>query len=108
MSSMGRSEDVHSHSGWLIPGIVFFAIMLLSGLFLGWYLRPGPRSATAPTGQSGLVRLSLHGTSFIIPANYIETAKARAGGEMNSVTLVTLFSSWRGYSEGQAGLFDGN
>ena len=105
---MGRREDVHSHSGWLIPGIVFFAIMLLSGLFLGWYLRPGPRSTTAPTGQSGLVRLSLHGTSFIIPANYIETAKARAGGEMNSVTLVTLFSSWRGYSEGQAGLFDGN
>lgn len=105
MSSMGRRDEVHSHSGWLIVGIVFFAIMLLSGLFLGWYLRPGPGSPAAPTGQSGLVRLSVHGTSFVIPANYIEDAKARAGGEMNSVTLVTLFSSWRGYSEDEAPQF---
>jgi len=105
---MGRRDEIHSHSGWLIPGIVFFAVMLLSGLFLGWYLRPGPKSLAAPTGQSGLVKLSLHGTSFVIPANYIENAKARAGGEMNTVTLVTLFSSWRGYSEDQARLFGGN
>ena len=108
MSSMGRGDEVHSHSGWLIPGIAFFAIMLLSGLFLGWYLRPGPRSPAAPTGQSGRVRLSVHGTSFVIPANYIESAKARAGVEMDAVTLVTLFSSWRGYSEDQARLFGGN
>ena len=105
---MGRREDVRSHSGWLIPGIIFFAVMLLSGLFLGWYLRPGPRSAAAPTGQSGLVRLSVHGTSFVIPANYIENAQARAGGDMNSVTLVTFFPAWRGYSEDEAHLFGGN
>src|SRR5476651_126722 len=38
-----EKEDVHQHSGWLIPLAVAFAILLLSGLFLGWYLRPGPR-----------------------------------------------------------------
>ena len=80
--------------------------MLLSGLILGWYLRPGPRSQIAP--QSSLVRLSLHGVSFAIPANYIENAKARVGGEMGSVTLVALFSSWQGYSEDQARAFTGN
>jgi len=106
MSSTGRREEIHRHSGWLIPAGFFFAILLLSALFLGWYLRPGPRSQIAP--QSGLVRLSLHGVPFSIPANYLENTKARVGGEMDSVTLVTLFSSWRGYSEGQARLFGGN
>src|SRR5258706_5411993 len=106
MSSTGRREEVHRHSGWLVPGGFFFVILLLSGLFLGWYLRPGPRSQVAP--QSSLVRLSLRGVTFAIPANYIENAKARAGGDMDAVTLVTLFSSWQGYSEGQARLFGGN
>lgn len=108
MSSTGHREEIHRHSGWLIPGAFFFALLLLSSLLLGWYLRPGPKSQIAPTGQSDLVRLSLHGVSFTIPANYIENAKARAGGGMDAVTLVTLFSSWQGYSEGQARLFGGN
>lgn len=108
MSSTGRREDVHRHSGWLIPGALFFATLLLSGLFLGWYLRPDPRSQTAPTGQSGLVALNLHGASFAVPANYIENAKARAGGDINTLTLVALFPSWQGYSDSQAQLFASN
>jgi len=106
MSSTGRREEIHRHSGWLIPSAFFFAILLLCALFLGWYLRPGPKSQIVP--QSGLVRLSLHGVPFAVPANYLENTRARTGGEMDSVTLVTLFSSWRGYSEGQARLFGGN
>jgi hypothetical protein len=108
MSSTGRREEVHRHSGWLIPGAFLFAILLLSGLFLGWYLRPGPRSQVSPTGQSSLVKLRLHGSSFAVPANYIENARARAGGDMDALTLVALFPSWQGYSEGQARLFSGN
>jgi hypothetical protein len=108
MSSTGRREEVHRHSGWLIPGVFLFAILLLSGLFLGWYLRPGPRSQLAPTGQSGLVKLRLHGTSFAVPANYIENARARAGGDMEALTLVALFPAWQGYSESQARLFGSN
>jgi len=108
MSSTGRREEIHRHSGWLIPGAFLFAILLLSGLFLGWYLRPGPRSQITPTGQSGLVNLRLHGTAFAVPANYIENAKARAGGDMDVLTLVALFPSWQGYSESQARLFSNN
>lgn len=108
MSSTGRREEIHRHSGWLIPGAFFFAILLLSGLFLGWYLRPGPRSQLTPTGQSSLVELRLHGISFAVPANYIENAKARSGGDMEALTLVALFPSWQGYSESQARLFAGN
>ncbi|HWU54770.1 MAG TPA: hypothetical protein VN175_04650 [Rhizomicrobium sp.] len=108
MSSTGRREEVHRHSGWLIPGAFLLAILLLSGLFLGWYLRPSFRSQVAPTGQSSLVNLRVHGISFAIPANYIENARARAGGDMNALTLVALFPSWQGYSESQARLFSSN
>jgi hypothetical protein len=108
MSTTGHREEMHRHSGWWIPGALLFVLVLLSGLLLGWYLRPGPRSQTAPTAQSGPVRLSLHGIAFAIPANYIENAQARTGGERDAVTLVMLFPSWRGFSQDQARLFVGN
>jgi len=71
MSHVDQKEDIHQHSGWLIPAIFLFAILLLSGLFLGWYLRPGPKMTAAPTGQSTLVDLTVRGQAFNIPANYI-------------------------------------
>ncbi|HYS45952.1 MAG TPA: hypothetical protein VEM35_05915, partial [Rhizomicrobium sp.] len=80
----------------------------LSSLLLGWYLRPGPKSGAAPTGQSTLVKISLHGIALAIPANYIESSTARAGGEMDGITLAMLFPSWRGYSDADARLFGGN
>jgi hypothetical protein len=108
MSTDSGREEMHGHSGWLIPLGLVFAILLLSGLFLGWYLRPGPKPAAAPTGKSDMVRLSVRGTAFAIPANYIENAAARAGGEQDSLALAALFPSWRGYSDAEARLFQGN
>ncbi len=99
---------MHGHSGWLIPFAFAFVILLLSGLFLGWYLRPGPKTAAAPTGKSDIVRLTVRGAAFAIPANYIENAAARAGGEQDSLALAALFPSWRGYSDADARLFQGN
>ena len=108
MGSLGQKEEIHRHSGWLIPAVFFFAVLLLSGLFLGWYLRPGPKAPTAPTGQSTIVAVTVRGVPFAIPANYIENSAARAGGEMDSLALAALFGSWRGYSNGEARLFSGN
>ena len=108
MSHVDHREDIHQHSGWLIPAIFLFAIMLLSGLFMGWYLRPGPRVPAAPTDQSNLVALTVRGQGFSVPANYIQTASARAGGEQASVTLAALFPSWHGYSDAEARAFAGN
>jgi hypothetical protein len=107
MGTTSQKEEIHRHSGWLIPGTLFFAILLLSGLLLGWYLRPGPRAASAPTGQSTLVKISLRGISLAIPANYIESSD-RAGGEMAALTLAALLPSWHGYSDTEARLFAGN
>ena len=47
MTIQDQREEAHGHSGWLIPLGLVCAILLLSGLFLGWYLRPGPRIAQA-------------------------------------------------------------
>jgi hypothetical protein len=108
MSGAGQSEEIHRHSGWLVPAAFFCAILLLSGLFLGWYLRPGPKVSAAPTGQLTLVQMTVRGTAFAIPANYIESSAARAGGEMDSLALAALFPSWRGYSDAEVRLFTGN
>jgi hypothetical protein len=108
MNPVDQKDDVHQHSGWLIPAALVFVIMLLSGLFLGWYLRPGPPVGAAPTQQSAPVSVTVRGSRFLIPANYIQNAGARAGGEQDSVSLAALFPSWRGYSDSDARLFAGN
>jgi hypothetical protein len=108
MGSTGQKEEIHRHSGWLIPAAFFFAILILSGLFLGWSLRPGPKPVTVPTGQSSLVQVTVRGIRLAIPANYIENSTARAGGDLDSVALAALFPSWRGYSDAEARFFAGN
>ena len=108
MGSLGDRDEIHRHSGWLIPAGFFMAIVALSGLFLGWYLRPGPKAPAAPTGRSTMVQVTVRGTAFTIPANYMESSAARAGGELDSLALLALFPSWRGYSDADARLFTGN
>jgi len=107
MSSQGRREEIHRHSGWLIPLAFAAAILLLCALFLGWYLRPGPHGA-APTGRSGIVRLSVAGRPLAIPANYIVNPAARTGGDQAQLTIAALFPYWTGYSDADARLFAGN
>jgi len=102
-----RAEEVRGHSGWLIPLALAAAILVLSALFLVWYLRPGPR-ASAPTDKSDIVQLTVASQPFAVPANYIQTAAARSGGARAQVTLAALFPSWQGYSDADARLFAGN
>ena len=108
MSHIDRKVTVHQHSGWTIPASILFALLLLSGLFLAWYLRPGPKMGATPTGQSTAIALAIGGRAFDIPANYIQNAAARAGGQQRLVALAALFPSWQGYSDAGARLFAGN
>lgn len=103
-----EKEEVHRHSGWLIPAAFLFAVMLLSGLLLGWYLRPGPRAPAVLTGQSDLVPVTMGSLSLEVPANYIQNPAARAGGEQDSLVLAALYPSWQGYSPQDARAFQGN
>jgi hypothetical protein len=107
MTIQDQREETHGHSGWLLPLAIGFAILLLSGLFLGWYLRPGPKVEQA-TDQPTPVELTVGGQAFAIPANYIANPGARGGGDQASVTMAALFPSWHGYSDADARLFSGN
>lgn len=107
MSSQGTREDIHRHSGWLIPLGFAAAILLLCALFLGWYLRPGPRDS-APTDRAAPVQLTVAGQPLSVPANYIENPAARAGGALDQLALVALFPSWNGYSDGDRRRFSSN
>jgi len=108
MAQSGQRESVHQHSGWLLPAGFAFAIMLLSGLLLGWYLRPGLRSPAALTGQSEPVPVTLGALSLRVPANYIQNPAARSGGPQESLSLAALFPSWQGYSAELARQFQNN
>lgn len=104
-----RKNEIRQHSGWVIPLGFLAAILLLSGLFLGWYLRPGPKLAGgAYTGQSAVVDLHVRGVPFAVPANYLDGAAARGGGDVDSLALAALFPAMRGYTEADAALFHGN
>jgi len=108
MAQSGQQQSVHQHSGWLLPAGFAFAIMLLSGLLLGWYLRPGLRSPAALTGQSEPVPVTLGALSLRVPANYIQNPAARSGGPQESLSLAALFPSWQGYSAELARQFQNN
>src|SRR5579883_2417401 len=108
MIQAGEKEDIHQHSGWVLAAALLFALMLLSGLLMGWYLRPGPRAPVALTGQADLVPVSLGSLNLQVPANYIQNAAARRGGAQDSLALAALFPSWEGYSDGLARQFQSN
>jgi hypothetical protein len=101
-------DEIHQHSGWLIPLGVGFLILALCGLFLAWYLRPGPRPHAAPTSQPTPVSLSLGDLTLVVPANYIENAAARRGGAQKAVALMAIFPNMAGYSAARADLFRSN
>ena len=103
----GERQEIHQHSGWLIPAGFGMVTLVLCGLILGWYLRPYPQ-AGSPSGGSQIVHLSIHGMRLGISANYIATASAGAGGAQEKVSLVALFPSFHGYSLEEASLFRGN
>ncbi len=105
MASKDQKQEFHRHSGWWVPAVLLLAVVIPSGLLLGWYLRPGLMPGS-PTGQSHALGVNVGGVFFTIPANYFESSSTASA--MKNVTLVALFPSWRGYADGDARLFAGN
>ena len=103
------SDDVHQHSGWWFPAVILLAVALLCGLFLLYDLRPGmtPRGV-GRTGDMAPVSLSLGDVKLVVPANYLDSRNARAGGAQDAVTMSALIPDMRGYSPADARLFSGN
>ena len=107
---MSGQGEIHRHSGWLIPLAVAGVIAALCAAFLLYYLRPTPGALRddRPTGETTVVDIHVHGLRLHVPARYIASRAARAGGDLDQVSLFAALPDMRGYSEFEAPLFAGN
>ena len=100
------------YSGWLIPLTVFVVTAIFSTLFLVYYFAPSPQQLTrtrpAPTDSGELVMLSIAGTGFHIPSNYILFSADRRGDEIEELSLIALFPGLQGYTLADAQEFTSN
>jgi hypothetical protein len=103
-----RPEEIHQHSGWLIPLAFLAVILVLSALFLLYDLRPAPGPRAGRTADEAPVALTVGNLELTVPANYLDSRAARQGGEQDALTLSALLPDMRGYSSGEARLFTGN
>jgi len=114
--SMSRSDDsddtVRRRSGWLIPLAVFLVIVVLSALFLLYYLAPtAPPLFTeqeAPTSSTDIAMLEVGPAKFWIPANYLQFDSARKGGRRREVALFAMLPDLTGWSNWNASSFAEN
>lgn len=107
---MGRGNEIHQHSGWLVPLGLFGVVVALSGFFLLYYLRPPPAPFrdNRPTAAATMVNLRVRGIVLHIPARFIEARAVRAGGDRDTVSLFAALPDMRGYTAAEDSLFASN
>jgi hypothetical protein len=103
-----KPEEIHQHSGWLIPLGLLVVIAVLSGLFLLYDLRPGPGPRSGRSADAQPVTLSVRGLKLTVPANYLDNNDSQAGGDRDVLALSALLPDLRGYSPEDARLYIGN
>jgi hypothetical protein len=110
--SIDDDETIHKRSAWLIPLGVFVITFALSAVFLLLYLAPNApglfEEQVSPTSRSDIIHLRVHGRAFYIPADYLEYASTRQGGDRHEVALFALLPDMTGWSNWEAQTFAGN
>ncbi|MBL6936302.1 MAG: hypothetical protein ISS15_13390 [Alphaproteobacteria bacterium] len=112
MTYSDTDSTIRKRSGWLIPLAVLVITVVLSALILVYYLAPSPQTFVneqpAPTSDSRLVALRVHGLKLWIPANYIQFESVRQGGARRDISLVALLPDLAGWSNAEAATFADN
>lgn len=112
MSYSDSDGTIRRRSGWLIPLGVFLVTLILSALFLLYYLAPSAPSfleeQIAPTSRTDPVALRVHGLKLWIPANYLEYESARQGGARKDLALFAILPDMAGWSNWEATTFNDN
>jgi hypothetical protein len=105
-------ETIRKRSGWIIPLGILLVTVGLSAAFLIYYLAPVNPTLFGkqinPTSRSDLVRLSLGGMHFQIPANYLIYAADRQGGVKKEIQMFALLPDLTGWSNWDADAFSSN
>lgn len=107
---LNDDETVRRRSGWLIPLSIFAVTFALSAVMLLYYLAPRRddlfNEQTSPTSRSDPIALTVAGSRFHIPANYLMYKSSRSGGDRKRVALFALLPDLDGWSNWAADAFD--
>ncbi len=101
----GRSfggEEVREESSWRYPFGIFLATLVLSAIFLYYYVGPSVDEISGNTPSPAIteepVTFSVGGLAFSVPTNFTVYPRDRRGGERDEVALYALWPTMTGYT----------
>lgn len=108
-AGVADQDEIHQHSGWLIPFAVAVVVAILCTALFLYYMRPfALRPGVAPfrdnRDSSVAIPVNIGGLALSIPRRYIEPG---VGGK-NMAALVAALPEMRGFSQKDAPLFADN
>lgn len=110
--SQSGGELVHERPAWILPALVIFAVLTLSGVFLYYYFGPTPGEILGhdPRSSAATRRIEavVGGTRFTIPENYTRYPSQRSGGAEPEVAMHTLLPDFQPFTTGHESEFADN
>lgn len=95
-------EEVREESTWRYPFGIFLATLVLSAIFLYYYVGPSVDEISGNTPSPAIseepVTFSVGGVTFSVPTNFTVYPRDRRGGERDEVALYTLWPTMTGYT----------
>lgn len=102
-------DEVKEESSWRYPMGIFLATLILSAIFLYYYVGPSvdefSGNAPSPAISEEPVTFSVAGATFNVPTNYTVFPRDRRGGERDDVWLYALWPTMTGYSPARRSAF---
>jgi len=98
-------DEIKQESSWRYPIGIFLATLLLSALFLYYYVGPSmdefKGDLPSPAITEETIKINIGERVFAPAANYTVYPRARRGGEREEVSLYALWPNMTGYSPAQ-------
>ncbi|MEM9707030.1 MAG: hypothetical protein AAF850_13245 [Pseudomonadota bacterium] len=95
-------EEIREESSWRYPLGIFVATLILSAVFLYYYVGPSVEDLTgdaqSPAISDDPVAFTIANQPFETPTNYTVFPRDRRGGDRDEVWLYALWPTMAGYS----------
>ncbi len=95
-------ELVHERPAWILPALVVFAVLTLSGVFLYYYFGPTPGEILGHDPRASVatrrIEAVVGGTRFLIPENFTRYPSQRTGGAQSELAMHVLLPEFSPYS----------
>lgn len=95
-------ELVHERPAWILPALVVFTVLTLSGVFLYYYFGPTPGEILGHDPRASVatrrIEAIVGGTRFLVPENYTRYPSQRGGGVQAELAMHVLLPDFAPYS----------